>query len=330
MTQSGSPAVLLYGDEPFLMDTRIDKIVSRTLAGGKEDFDFEQLNGDDASINRLVASANTLPFIAETRVVVANQPAFLHKNLAKADERLWLSYLHDPNPTCILIVKHVTDKKPGVLLKKMIECMDATLCEKPTGRALEEWAEKYCRKSGKILDRAALSYLASREATRPLGELANELEKVMLYSVGETVSAADLKMVMTPHQEARIFDLIDDVLSGHVERTYSTLRRCKDHGETDGSILYRLTEAIQQLLVVQSMTRDAMSAQMIATALKKPIFVVKKNLNQAKRLSAHTLSEALQYLLQCDFARKTLPGMDTVRFMEDTVLHLCRLFRDKN
>src|SRR3972149_3358016 len=65
-----NPLYLFYGDEGFLIDEAVKKIVSVIVEPSNKDFNLEFLRGGETSCEEIVSKAQTLPFMGERRAII--------------------------------------------------------------------------------------------------------------------------------------------------------------------------------------------------------------------------------------------------------------------
>ncbi|MBI5750272.1 MAG: DNA polymerase III subunit delta, partial [Nitrospinae bacterium] len=65
-----NPLYLFYGDEGFLIDEAVKKMVSVIVEPSNKDFNLEILRGSETSYAEIINKAQTLPFMGERRAVI--------------------------------------------------------------------------------------------------------------------------------------------------------------------------------------------------------------------------------------------------------------------
>jgi len=67
------PLYLLFGEEEFLIQEALDLIIEQVVDPGARDFNFNTLYCKDTPVSEIVNLAQTLPFMAEKRLVIAKE-----------------------------------------------------------------------------------------------------------------------------------------------------------------------------------------------------------------------------------------------------------------
>lgn len=72
-----SPVYLLHGEETYLIEDTLAEMIEVLVPKGVRDFNLDVFSNPDVSVNEVLSIADTYPVMAERRVVVVKDPAFL-------------------------------------------------------------------------------------------------------------------------------------------------------------------------------------------------------------------------------------------------------------
>ena len=72
-----SPVYLLHGEETYLIEDTLAEMVEMLAPKNVRDFNLDVFSDPEVSATEVLAMANTYPVMAERRVVVVKDPAFL-------------------------------------------------------------------------------------------------------------------------------------------------------------------------------------------------------------------------------------------------------------
>jgi len=75
-----SPIYLLYGEEEFLIEGMLARMMELLVPGETRDFNLEIYNGLDVSVEEIITSAETYPVMSDRRVIVVKEPTFFKGN----------------------------------------------------------------------------------------------------------------------------------------------------------------------------------------------------------------------------------------------------------
>lgn len=334
------PVVLFYGSDAYVLETRLNALLDQLRPKASRDFDFEDLDGSALSVSEVLILAESQPFIHEKKIIVIRQPAFLgltakqksatNKKL-KAEQGKILSYIQNPNPRSVLILSMQSGAKPTAFIKGLLQHPWAVLCEPLEGKELFKWLDQMADQHGKSWHPAAKRVLQEIQPYVTTAHMMQEAEKALLFSSEKQVSETDVRKILSPTPQYSIFNLIDAVVDGSVEKALHAWRDCAYLGENAGKVIYMLGDAFRRILMVQSLHQQGYAISAIQQEVGRPAFVVRKSLKQGEKIKTQRLVNALDLLLHKDMQRKTIPGIQETTFVEELlVLLIDRLHHQDN
>lgn len=323
------PVYLLYGEERLLINQAVETIRRQAIPAELMDFNYEILAGEKITGRQIVDLANTMPFMAERRVLVIDKPWMLSTTAkgegGKADDEALLAYLDSPNPFCTLIFKgdDKVDKRKK-LYKQLSSKAVAAEFSLLKGEVLEDWIRAYVKAQHKDIDRSALAYLSAM-GSYTLEILTNELDKVVLYAGQEEhITLLMVQEIVTKTVEANIFELIDTIGAKKGQKAVALLQDTLYLGEAPLKILALLVRHFRILLILKDLKARGQSDKELRERLKLPPFVVTKSLKQAGGFSVLQLSQILEKLLLAEVELKS-SSADSGQVLERLIIDLCYL-----
>ncbi len=177
------PVIACGGAERIYLDDAVAIVRRRALGGGLADFNHDRVSARDRSFAEIVALANTLPMMAERRLVEVKDAETIRDHDVVALE----AYLKAPAPqTVLLLMLGAID-----LRDKAVKLLDqqALLCrfEHPRERDMPQHVLRRAKRHGLRLDRGATDALAATVGA-DLTLLERALEKLALVADGGAVS----------------------------------------------------------------------------------------------------------------------------------------------
>ena len=145
---------LLYGEEAYLRKQYKDKLREALTADG-DTMNCSYFEGRNISVGAVVDLAETLPFLAQRRVIILE-----NSNLFKADGEKMAEYLAQPAETAYLVFVEKEVDKRSRLYKAV--AAKGTVVEFPVQNeaTLKKWVLGMLRREGKrITERALDSFL---------------------------------------------------------------------------------------------------------------------------------------------------------------------------
>lgn len=326
-----SHVTLLYGSDAYVMEARVRQLVDKLLPAGRDDFNIEEMDGSTLTINDVLMLVESQPFLSERKVYVIRQPSFLlpagkQKPAASKKpsevQQTFIRYADNPNPLCPLILTVQSDAKPTGFLKELIKHCKAIPCEPLQGNELYQWLDQLAREFGKTWHASAKHAFQEIQPFVTTAQLMQEAEKALLYSDKKDVQAQAVHQVLSPSPQYSIFNLVDAVLDGQTEKALSAWKDCFYMGENAGKVIYMVGDALRRILVIQSLHHRGQNVNEIQRMVERPAFVVRKNIKQGERLHTNRVVAALDLLLEKDYQRKTIPGIQEALFVEELLVLL--------
>lgn len=321
-----APVYLFYGTEKFLMDNCLEKLKAKLLPPGFEDFNFDKVDGEKMSISQIIDLANTMPVMAEKRVVVVDNAVYFAtvKNAeSKFDEGPLLEYLTNPNVGCCLIFQVLgkADKRKKIY-KAVAEKGKTVEFAGLTGTNLERRVEDFLKEKGKRIEPQAYNYIALL-AGEGLAVMENELEKLLLYSQDSSVITLPMvQEIITKNSEINVFNLIDSIAEKRGKKALELLQTSLTMGEAPMKLLSLLVRQYRLILAAKDMVSQGFSEKQIREKLSIQPFVLNKVLSQGRNFPIEQLVKALERLLETELLLKSSGG-DPSELMENLVIGLC-------
>ena len=235
-------AYLLYGEEEFLRQNAVNSALNIV------DPAMRALNVDileTAQADAVIAAAETLPFMAEKRVVLC-------KELPAEDEAERLSKYVEKVPDSTLLLFSVKGKVDGrtVFPKAMAKLGRSVNFTSLTPQE----AKRYIQKRAKSLDAPITEQTAAffvSVAGCDCASLTNELDKAASYAgVGNEITREVINKVVTKDIDYIVFTVLDHFIANRPTDGMRTLEALKESGEDSMGISILLRDKAK--LVIQA------------------------------------------------------------------------------
>ncbi len=264
-------------------------------------FNEDALEGKGLLASTVLAIAQTVPMMAERRVVlVRNVSAMAAGELAGLIE-----YLENPNPSTVLVcVAGKIDKRIKFF---SVAKRAGFLYELEAPRQLATWLRGEAKQQGVTISQAACSRLAD-VVGRDLSRLAGGLEQLALYTKGREITAEDVDDLVADTRERSVFELTDALGQGDRKRCQrAVLALCAQRQSAVGVVMM-LARHVRQLGMCHVALAQRVKRNEIPKLVGAPPFVVDKLMRQARSYPPHAVAAGLAKLSQADQALK---GMRT-------------------
>ena len=213
-----APVYYLHGHEDVLKDEAVRMILDRTLDPGLRDFNFDQRSAAQLDPEEIHSLCNTLPMLAERRVVVLRDvEGWKRKTKGRAE---FLRYLERPSlETVVVLVQGSGEDAEDKELSR--GAYTVRFDPLPAERA-ERWAVRRADQLGLTLDPEAVRHLV-RSVGSDVGALQSELAKLASLPSDETLTPERLgELVGVRHGETQ-WDWREAVLNGETGRAIAVL-----------------------------------------------------------------------------------------------------------
>ena len=304
---------ILYGEDDFSRDEDLAEIKEGLGDPSALATNTSVFEGRDITLDELVATCDTMPFLGPARLVIVRgllglfEPPEKGKRPPRPKDTGWPSLKdrvgHMPDST-VLVLLDAKLKKGNRLLKALAPV--ATPREFPAlrGPSLIKWIDLRAKECGGALSPSAVRMLAQLVGSN-LRILSNEIDKLCLYALGRTVEAEDIAAMVASAREPSVFAMVDAILEGRTTTATSLLHRLEDEGAAPPYLLYMITRQLRQVIQAKDLLGRKSRASETAAALGIGGYALEKTIEQARAHSMQRLEELYEKLLDTDLSIKT-------------------------
>lgn len=227
----------------------------------------------------------------------------------KGQAKAFLAYLDQvPESTELVLVEDDTGSGPGLRhLQELARSGRAKiiLCEKPRKNDLPDWIRARARLRKVKLDAAAINDLAEFVGDE-LRQVDQELIKLADYAGGRTVTRDDVRRLVAATRAASVFELVDALGLGDAPVAGRLMQHTLDlDGEPPLRLLAMIARQYRLLIQVKTLQAQGAKPPEIARTLNLGEWMVPRFINQANRNSFARLLRAMERILAADEAIKT-------------------------
>ncbi len=297
---------LLYGEEDYLRRQYRDRLV-RALADPEDTMNYHYFEGKDISPEKLIDLAETMPFLAERRVIVVENSGFFKT----AQDKL-ADYLKElPETTTFIFVEAQADKR-GKMYKACKDAGYAAEFAVQTEETLKRWILGRIQKEGKQITQRALEEFLERTGS-DMANISSELEKLFCYTLEkEDITSGDVEAVCIRQINNRIFDMIEKVAAKQQKAALDLYYDLIALKEPPMRILFLIARQFNLLYQTKQMRKKGYDNKSIGEKLSLKSFVVSKYMAQASKFSEEELRTALEECVTAEESVKTGKMADTL------------------
>lgn len=316
--RAGGGVFFFHGEEDYLREEAVSRVVERHLEPATRDFNFDQVSGSDVAADELASLVATPPMMAEWRVVVVRSAQGLS---VKAREVVEAAAKAPPPGLALVLSAAIPSGSKARFYSELQK--RATSVEFPALEPLDApgWLIERARAvHGVELEPDAASTLVSAVGTS-LGTLTSELTKLAGY-VQERgrISVEDVRAVggnIPRYDRWAWFDLVGERRLGEALRILPVLL---ESGENGVGLVIGMGQQLLRVALVCAGGQGALEREL------KPYqkWLARKVAPQAKRWTLAEVDAALAELLRTDRLLKSASLSDR-QAMEELLLRLIAL-----
>jgi DNA polymerase-3 subunit delta len=275
-------------------------------------------DGTTADAEEILAAANTLPFMAERRLVVVRDADKLGREAAEAITE----YCAAPaEHTALVLVARKLAK--NTRLYKAVDRLDGVFEYKaPKRNELPALVGEMFEERGKTVDREGAVAVVDAVGT-DLRALESEVDKIAAHAGdGARLGADDVAQVVSATAPTSVFDYLDALGARDASEALKLLARLIADGERVPGLHQLSVRHVRSLLSVRTLLdRDAPQAEIAAT-LGRPGWLVRRLAEQARRFHEDELVRALRSAAATEADMKT-SRVDARLALEKWVAEVC-------
>ena len=306
---------LLYGDDTFSVQEALSSLKDEIRPEELRDVNISVLDGTDARFEEMAALCDTVPFLAEKRLVIVQGVLSQYEPRSPRAsgtgrgsggdgwDGLQAYVATMPQSTDLVLVDgRLTGANP--LLKKLRTLGKLQTFPLPTGNELRRWIRNRAADKGIEIEPRAVEALADTIGG-DLRTIDTELEKLSLYCRGRTVGYEDVEALVTYARDASIFAAVDAVVEGKAENALRLVHRLLDAGTSPAHVLSMLARQVRLLLLAKEHKSRGLNQPEIGSRLRLSGFPLRKTMEQETLFTADQLCQVYHRLLETDVSIKT-------------------------
>ena len=290
---------LLYGSEEYLKQQYKKKLVQALVQDG-DNLNFSKFEGKNIDVSEVISLADTLPFLAQYRVLLIEDSGFFKKS-----SDVLAAYLSSiPDTTCMIFVETEMEKRYK-MYKAVAKCGRVVEFGSQDEQLLERWILSRLKKDHKQIKRSVLSLFMTKAGT-DMGTIDRELEKLLCYTMDkDVIDAEDVEAICTEQITNQIFEVVNAIGRRDQKRALELYHHLLELKEQPLRILFFTNRQFQILLHLKAMQRAHLDYNQMASKAGIPRFAVRKNLEQADSFTGNELKQALAEGVELETRIKT-------------------------
>lgn len=298
-TENFKQMYLLCGSEDYLRSQYRDRL-KKALLGDGDAMNLSCFEGKDISQPQLVDLAETMPFLAERRVIVIE-----NSGMFKGGSDVLADYLKEVSPTAFFVFSEKEVDKRNRLYKVVKDKGYVGEFGEQDEATLTRWVAGLVKKENMEIDRAAIALLLYKTGT-DMENIRRELEKCICYCLQRgRITAQDVEMICTERLSNRIFDMINFLAAGKQEQALKLYYDLLALKEPPMRILFLISRQFNMLLQTKMLREKGYDKRIISEKLGVAPFIAGKYMDQAAHFKRPVLRKALEDCVQAEEDVKT-------------------------
>jgi DNA polymerase-3 subunit delta len=275
-------------------------------------------NGRQMTLDQLRGACETVPFLAEKRLVVVEgllerfEPggkSGRKKAAHPSDQQNDYKSIADcisriPDFTELVLVDgRISSHNP--LLRELSALAQVKTFPLLKEAGLRQWIGRRVTEAGGSISPQAVDLLV-RFVGNDLWVMANEVDKLVLFVGGRRIEEGDVRAVVSYAQEANVFTMVDAILEFKAGVAQELLQQLLKQGAVPAYLLVMLSRQVRIILQIKELRSRRKSRNEIQHKLGLASdFVLRKAWEQADKYSPARLGEVYHKLLEADVSIKT-------------------------
>ncbi len=290
---------LLYGEERYLRRQYRERL-RKALCSEDDTMNTHFYEGKDISVGAVIDLAETLPFLAERRVIFIS-----NSGLFKSGGEKMAEYLAEPNETTYFVFTESEIDKRSKLFKTVNSKGYAAEFAVQDEKTLKRWAAGVLGKEGKKITENTVQILLSKTGT-DMENIQMELEKLICYCLDrEVITDKDVEAVCTTRISNHIFDMINAIADKQQKKALDLYYDLLALKEPPMRILFLIARQCNLLLQAKELKLKGHDQRSIASKIGVPPFAAGKYLAQASRFKTEKLRNAVAKCVEAEEAVKS-------------------------
>ena len=304
-----APVYLIFGEEKFLHDEIIEKLIDLSVDSSTRDFNFDLFYGSETPVDKIVNVARSFPMMAERRLVIVKNIQQLKTN----DLKHLADYVSKPSKSTCLILSLPERKKAGKWFGVIFNNAISINCRNLYDNEVPGWVANYLKTKKLAMESQAIQLLQAQVGNSLLS-LVNELEKIQVNIHPRVkITLADVQSVTSISKQFNVFELCNAVGEKKFARAIAILNRLLEQGEAPtGMVIQLMRHFINLVKINESVRKGIRSANELAKTTGLNYYFVNDMMKQAKNYSTEEYRNLFSYLAEADLHLKTsyqTPGL---------------------
>jgi len=310
---------ILIGDDDFSLTRSLEEIKRGIGDQSLLAANTTTLDGQQVTLDQLRSVSETVPFLAEKRLVVIQgllgrfepqgrprrRKRIAPPNEKETEYKSIAAYLGNIPDSTVIVLVDGRIKSNNPLFKQLSARAEVRSFPVLKEDGLRQWIRREVAEQGAAISPQAVDLLA-RLVGGNLWIMTSEINKLALFTSGRRIEVEDIKALVSSAQEANVFAMVDAILDFKAGVAEQLLEQLLQRGASPAYLLVMLSRQIRMIVQAKELRRKGKPEVEIQNKLGLTSeFAWRKTLEQAQRYPLARLREVYNKLLETDLAIKT-------------------------
>lgn len=282
------PCYLLYGKEIYLLLQYRDKLKAALTEEG-DSMNYNYYAGKDINVNAIIDQAETMPFFADRRVIVMENPELL-----KDDAEKLADYISNQSQSTVIIMVTESMDKRSKVYKAFEKNGRAIEFTEQSPETISRWVLGKMKRENKRIEGRAMEEFLSRVGT-DMSTISIEMEKLFSYTYGrDDITIKDIEDIVTISTSAKVFDMTKAMASRRQKAALDMYHDLLSHKESPFGILTLIVRQFNNVLIAKELFDDGLDSKRVSQRMNLWEKYVMEYKRQADKYTFRELHELLE------------------------------------
>ena len=278
--------IVLEGKDEYRLSERVSEFRLTVTPPEMSDINTTMLDGNIVTMEELLTSLSTVPFMADRRLVIVE--GLLNRfGGSKKDLGEWLNFpdlLKDLPPTANLLLIEREPIPANKLLSTILRLGQVEKFSPLRHRDLLDWINARCSKLGLEIERTAIALIADSVGSE-LRVIDSELNKIKTYSRGRLITREDITLMVPYVRQQNVFRVVDSVIEGRTRDALNASSMLIELGESPSGIVRMIERQLRFLILAKHLLSRKIPTGDIGKHINLSGYPLQKTLEMERKIS---------------------------------------------
>lgn len=313
---------IFCGIDDELIKEGIEEIKKIVVPEGMEDLNYKKIDGLNTSMDEIVNACETIPFMADKRLVLVSRADFLRDKTDSTGTKIYndmKEYLKNVPPDTVLILYYVfNDKRETAKKNKKLMALDKITTivhfDKLKRDRFIKKVEGIFNENGKNIGKIELRYFCEKVQNN-FNIIKLEVDKLIDYTYGREITKKDIDKLLPASSEDDVFDLVDLISQRKIEKAIDIMDELLFKADQHMLIVTSIENQFKRLYEIKVGMKNGKRVNDFVSEFHIPAFVCEKLMNLSGRFSLRQLEGLIKLCVETEGKLKS-SGVDKTMELE--------------